>query len=431
MKALPAFTDEEKYALLELSYVDLPAELSAALPITVGQWINSSHPAPQEKQLWDRIRADPNVAALTILAYQNDNPSLHPGGSGFVGYALRDAEDNGAVLFRGSEQNTLSDALADWGSNLTAALGLTIRQQRQADAFYRSYLHLLPGEHILMGHSKGGNLAAYVYTQNLDADPSAYVVNGQPIYWLHLNNVQRDALRAQPFEFIVHRGDLVSTLGYVDYIKRIVDIREDVSEGSFAAHRLESAVFNADGQLITLYEGITIPRLLLSAASISLLYVLEKAGLEESEALIALFDTAITAAIYVLGLIYRNLHQSARECIHTCRQQLDGSYKLSSRIEPWLTEVMNRGEKAQTVRSAPSVMLDQSGLPELRSIAQARRLHTLRDRLWQLRSRLRTLQAQYPNDAFLYAGAFQQIENALHAQQQALTLLRQGGEKNA
>ncbi|MDD4796418.1 MAG: hypothetical protein PHO66_01455, partial [Eubacteriales bacterium] len=74
---------------------------------------------------------------------------------------------------------------------------------------------------------------------------------------------------------------------------------------------------------------------------------------------------------------------------------------------------------------------DQSDLPELRSIAQARQLQGLRDRLWQLRGRLRTLQAQYPNDAFLYAGAFQQMENALYAQQQALKLLRQGGERNA
>ncbi|MDD4797539.1 MAG: DUF2974 domain-containing protein, partial [Eubacteriales bacterium] len=248
MRALPAFTDEEKYALLELSYVDMPQTLSAALPITVGQWINSTRPAPQEKQLWERLYAYPGIAALHILAYENDNPSQRPGGSGFVGYALADAYGNGAALFRGSEQNTLGDALADWSSNLGAALGLTIRQQRQADAFYRHHLQQLTGQRLLMGHSKGGNLAAYAYTQNLDDEPLAYVVNGQPIYWLHLTDAQRDALRAESFDFVVHRGDLVSSLGYVDYIKRIVDIRERIPEGSFAAHRLQSAVFDADGQ---------------------------------------------------------------------------------------------------------------------------------------------------------------------------------------
>lgn len=426
MRGLIQLSDREKYALLELSYVDLPAAMQAHLPITLGRWADQARPLPERRALWETIRGNPVLRALKITAYENDNPSEKPGGSGFVGYALADACANAAALFRGSESDTLRNTLADWGSNVAAALGLTIRQQRQADMFYRDHLHAAGGIRLVMGHSKGGNLAAYVYSQHLRDDPVAYIVNGQPIYWLHLNPRQRQALRGERFQFVVHEGDLVSTLGFVDYIKRIVALRADIPRGTFSAHSLSSACFDETGSLITLHTGATAPRVLLSAAATSLQAVIASWPEEENPALVLLVDMAITAGVLALDYSYRNLHQSARSGADDFAMQVKGE-SLGPALVGWLDRLMLSCDNMQlAARRVAIARADASGLPPPAHFGQARNMQVIRQRLWAVRAQLRRLRAMEPEQAWMFSGAFAHVESALHAQEQAIKTLRRG-----
>ncbi|MFB9277177.1 hypothetical protein ACFFT4_19625, partial [Cohnella cellulosilytica] len=119
-------TDEEKYFLLELSYVDLNSvvdyrkENMNILQVLNDAWDVRSMETEQRDKIKDLIdkynelsQKHGGLEDIRVIGYENHNrtgDTTHDTQSGFVGYALEDASGNRGFLFRGSE----TDSLVDW-----------------------------------------------------------------------------------------------------------------------------------------------------------------------------------------------------------------------------------------------------------------------------------------------------------------------------
>lgn len=275
--SLSELTDEEKYILLQLSYLDLPSGVrpSEKKPESFESLVDKIGDLHLEgaaldkfnaiKEFKDSTRFDSSaLKEVKLVGYQNNNPNGgNTGGdsySGFVGYAFTDKNGNGTAVYRGSEDFTdVGHIATDWVSNVEAGIGITIQQQREANEFYEKYIKGLDGEQYVFGHSKGGNLAEYVLVNNLEDEKlTSYVVNGAPLYYWTLTKEQRDALQDRN-TFIVHEGDFVSSLGYAPYVDKTVKLNK-TDEGLMYAHGLESVDFTPGGDFTHASDGASLVR---------------------------------------------------------------------------------------------------------------------------------------------------------------------------
>ncbi|MEH7381275.1 Mbeg1-like protein [Bacillus sp. JJ1533] len=274
--SLSNLSEQEKYILLQLSYLDVPnyiGEISADSPHSIQDilgYIDYDSLPPGPKATYDAIdkyistNSNTPLKEITLVGYQNNNPNkeTNTGGdsySGFVGYAFADKEGNGTAVFRGSEMAGIGDLATDWVSNVEAGIGITIQQQREADAFYERYIKKLDGEQYVFGHSKGGNLAEYVLVNNLEDEKlTSYVVNGAPLYYWTLTQAQKDALKDRN-TFIVHEGDVVSSLGYAPYVDKTVAVNSEDSDPQYA-HGLDSVDFTPQGDFQNASDGASLVR---------------------------------------------------------------------------------------------------------------------------------------------------------------------------
>ncbi|MDR4889950.1 DUF2974 domain-containing protein [Fredinandcohnia sp. QZ13] len=285
--SLTNLTEEEKNILLQLSYIDLPTDIwvSDQAPITIGDFLSEVDLEQREvqKERFTNIdtflknNPDSPLHNIELVQYQNHNPTNYNNSdvnsktkseSGFVGYGFKDSEGNATAVFRGSED--MKDPVhfdTDWKSNIKAGIGYEIQQQREADAFYQKLTTGLDGQVLLLGHSKGGNLATYVYVNNLGDKVVAYVLNGAPIYWNNLTDEQKKALRGDRYTFVVYEGDVVSQTGVAPYVDKIVEIKKDPSEymlgedkDFFYPHYETSAEFDENGNYKNFREGTSLPR---------------------------------------------------------------------------------------------------------------------------------------------------------------------------
>ncbi|PZD94578.1 hypothetical protein DNH61_16555 [Paenibacillus sambharensis] len=236
---LQDLTDEEKYFLAEFSYVDL----QHSVPYSQGNshsirealdraLMSNNDPAQTERiqslqvqytKLTEKF--DGRLEDVRIVGYQNTNPignATESSKTGFVGYALQDADGNQGYLFRGSEPNHL----VDWTDNAASSFTGNSTQLKQANAFFEEHSAGRSGSISMIGHSKGNNLMTSVYLNNLDKDVYAYGINGQPIYWYDLTNEQKAALRGDRYTFIIHEYDFVNALGYVDYVDKVIELKD-------------------------------------------------------------------------------------------------------------------------------------------------------------------------------------------------------------
>lgn len=262
--SLDNLNDEEKNILLQLSYFDLPQGRYKGLSV---------------EEIWQKVKRDPdnggearrkaleeyfqsdryknsNLANVTVTGYENNNPNM--GGkseSGFVGYAWGDSDGNATAVFRGSENPTDWDHFkTDWVSNGSAGIGNEIQQQEEANRFYQQFIHTSNGEKFVFGHSKGGNLASYVFVHNLDDKVGGYVINGAPLFWPSLTDEQKEALMGKNFDFIAYEGDFVHDLGYAPYLDKVVEINKDFYLDPFYPH-YETSVDFKDGTFEKAHDG--------------------------------------------------------------------------------------------------------------------------------------------------------------------------------
>ena len=271
--------DAEKYLLLELAYFQLPPEakdgISREHPLPLDQFIDwvdrccySIFPAPLTMSPWGRrfakarqgyfrhlYAASENLGDVRVTGYQNDNygswgNTSSPLKTSLVCLAYADSAGNGVIAYSGCEQMQLSSLFLDWGGCAMAMFGWVTAHHRRALAFYDQQMAALPGERGVLGHSKGGNLATYVFINRLEEAISAYCVNAQPYCWFAMNQQQRQALKSDAFEYIVHAKDPTKKTGYVSYISRTAPLNPYAAQGNlFNIHGLTEAEFDEFGNL--------------------------------------------------------------------------------------------------------------------------------------------------------------------------------------
>jgi hypothetical protein len=252
-------THEENYLLLELTYIDLnkgwlqekgTGTNKLLVDVMETALADPSIKGERRSQLEDfstKLATMPKLHDISIIAYENHNKFGAITGeseNGFVGYALADSSGNRGILYRGTEWK---DGV-DMADNILSATTGTSPQVEYAKEFFDRY-STDQGYNSLFGHSKGGNVTGEVYVDRLGNNVKAYIVNGQPIYLDDLTDEQLAALRGENFTFIVHEGDIVSSLGEVDYIDYMVSTKD--SWGFFDPHSLTSVAFNKNGEFLS------------------------------------------------------------------------------------------------------------------------------------------------------------------------------------
>jgi len=351
--SLDNLTEEEKNLLLQMSYIDLPPNVrvndSARGSLTIKQflsYVDQEQRVLQEerfKNIQTYLNENPNsnLKDIKLVGYQNNNPnennnSQGKSASGFVGYGFKDDEGNATAVFRGSEDLTNKDHLAtDWKSNVEAAVGVEIQQQIEANQFYNSLVSDVDGALFVLGHSKGGNLATYVYVNNLDDDLRAHIINGAPIYWNSLTDEQKEALKGERYDFIVYHGDIVSQLGHAPYVDKVIEINKGIKEffpDFFYPHYETSVEFDKDGNFAHSTEGSTFVRDVSSAVMIGVGYGVEivKFGYQAV--------TAIGAAVVgVIDATIKGVKKAGEMIKDACVAFVASVQKLTQKLKEKLT----------------------------------------------------------------------------------------------
>jgi len=270
--------DAEKYLLLEMVYFHLPPALKSSItretPMKLDLYIDlidqcshSMYPGfvnrSQRGRKFVKLRqayfrriyaTSENLADIVITGYMNDNHgsfgnTAHRRKTSFVGLAFEDSENNGTVSFSGCEQMYLSNMMLDWGGCLVASMGFVTNHHTKALSFYDKHMQGILGERNILGHSKGGNLATYVFINRLDEAANAYCVNAQPYCWRTMNDTQKEALKTDRFEYIVHANDPTRKAGYVSYISRTAPLNRYAAKGLINTHGLAQVNFDEFGNL--------------------------------------------------------------------------------------------------------------------------------------------------------------------------------------
>ncbi|WP_373484674.1 GAF domain-containing protein [Acetobacterium malicum] len=270
--------DIEKYLLLELVYFHLPLQyknrITRETPMKLDEYIDlveqcgysiypgfishSEHGYQYKKRRqahFKRIYASSdNLGDVVITGYVNDNYGSYgntadKNKTSFVGIALADRENNGAVIFSGCEQMNPTSIVLDWGGCLIASLGVVTVHHHKAIAFYDHYMTGILGERNILGHSKGGNLATYVYINRLDENTNAYCVNAQPYCWYTMDETQKEALKTDRFEYIVHANDPTRKASYVSYISRTAPLNRYATRRFIDIHGFAEVNFDEFGNL--------------------------------------------------------------------------------------------------------------------------------------------------------------------------------------
>lgn len=252
--------DYEKDLLLSLSYLDIPPQYVTNDEMTMEDLLKCMKDTDKNKinnngqvemnERYKRIteylekNQDSPLHDFKLVGYENSNCVYNSGEdnnttgsrSGLVAYAFDNGHGDGVILYRGSESGGVGNTVADWGSNLSAGLGVVISQQKEALDFYDKYKNMFD-ETLAMGHSKGGNLTAYVYANRFYENLKAYCLNGQPINWDYLNEEQREALRGDNFTFNIIDGDFVNKIGYsLEYVDEIIKFKDGEYESFVSPH---------------------------------------------------------------------------------------------------------------------------------------------------------------------------------------------------
>ena len=206
-------------------------------------------------QLADEL-SSAGIKGLKIRDYVNNNSD-----SGFAAIAFEDiytgergmsfrgtenldkmGSDIGGVISGDKKADDAINSQIDMIDNASTAITGDSAQAQEAIAFYEKN-RSEDGDNYLYGHSKGGELAAEVFSEYHDEIQQVHVINPQPINWASLTEEQKKAFNSGKFDAVVVDGDLVWLLGGVPYPVRIIENNGN-SDGFFGPHELTSAKYD-------------------------------------------------------------------------------------------------------------------------------------------------------------------------------------------
>jgi len=131
--------------------------------------------------------------------------------TGFGAIAFTDESGNTGFSFRGTDGVELK-SINDWGDNLISMLTGTSPQSSQAEVFFDRNSKGTD-DIYLYGHSKGGELAEYVYVNNHKKIKGVHLLNPQPINPFSLSPEQLKAMQSDKVDIVIVEGDYVWFLG--------------------------------------------------------------------------------------------------------------------------------------------------------------------------------------------------------------------------
>ena len=229
-----ASLSSEEYALLnEFSYIDLPKQVKDLIE---GNSENKNFGHILELLLTDynvyltkeqlkfvkELRTYPEIIKLEVVQYENKDsiisnfkdkcfvPRQEKDITGFAAIGFVSPEGNPIAVYRGSEPlpEANYDSDEDWVDNIrNMLLGRESTQYKQAEEFYLSLIEKGSGRPIVTGHSKGGNVAAYVISKFGDMD--GYLFNPMP---LHKNFINEKHMANSHIETYVANNDFIALL---------------------------------------------------------------------------------------------------------------------------------------------------------------------------------------------------------------------------
>jgi hypothetical protein len=431
--SLSNLNDEEKNVLLQLSYFDLPGDLTG---LTVKEIWEEAMRTPNNGGEARRIKLEEyftsdtyknsSLAEVRLQGYQNNNPTM--GGeseSGFVGYAWGDQTGSAAAVYRGSEDPTNWDHFkTDWVSNGSAGIGNEIQQQKEANHFYDEFVKGARGEKLIVGHSKGGNLASYVFVNNLADNPSGYVVNGAPLFWPSLTEEQQEALVSNKFDFIAYEGDFVHDLGFAPYVDKTVAINKDDYDDPFYPH-YETSVDFFNGSFEKSQKGSIHSPNDINPEVIKYAIVYAVNGVREAYK-VALAIT--NAALMVIHTTWKGMEAAAKLVIDGCVAFISGLKNVTTKVINDLKSFFSSVKKSakRHLNRKVSAFLGTSFAVEPYLKVDLHRLSYYADRLESIKRKTSALNNRI-DDLYLEAGLFG-LDNVLKAD--ILTTFNTGLNKN-
>ncbi|MEH7115073.1 Mbeg1-like protein [Neobacillus niacini] len=335
--SLSNLNDEEKNVLLQLSYFDLPGDLTGlSVKEMWEEAIRTQNNGGEvrriklEEYFTSDTYQNSSLAEVTLEGYQNNNPAM--GGeseSGFVGYAWGDKTGNAAAVYRGSEDFKNWDHFkTDWVSNGSAGIGNEIEQHKEANHFYGEFVKGATGEKLIVGHSKGGNLASYVFVNNLDDNPNGYVVNGAPLFWPSLTKEQQEALKSNKFDFIAYEGDFVHDLGFAPYVDKTVAINKEDYDDPFYPH-YETSVNFSNGSFEKARQGSIFSPKDMNPEVIKFAIVYAVNGVRDAyKAALAIKN----AALMVIHATWKGMEAAAKLVIDSCVAFISGLKNVTTKV---------------------------------------------------------------------------------------------------
>jgi hypothetical protein len=418
--SLSNLNDEEKNVLLQLSYFDLPGDLTG---LTVKEIWEEAMRTPNNGGEARRIKLEEyftsdtyknsSLAEVRLQGYQNNNPTM--GGeseSGFVGYAWGDKTGSAAAVYRGSEDPTNWDHFkTDWVSNGSAGIGNEIQQQKEANHFYDEFVKGARGEKLIVGHSKGGNLASYVFVNNLADNPSGYVVNGAPLFWPSLTEEQQEALKSNKFDFIAYEGDFVHDLGFAPYVDKTVAINKDDYDDPFYPH-YETSVDFFNGSFEKSQKGSIHSPNDINPEVIKYAIVYAVNGVREAYK-VALAIT--NAALMVIHTTWKGMEAAAKLVIDGCVAFISGLKNVTTKVINDLKSFFSSVKKSakRHLNRKVSAFLGTSFAVEPYLKVDLHRLSYYADRLESIKRKTSALNNRI-DDLYLEAGLFG-LDNVLKA----------------
>jgi hypothetical protein len=418
--SLSNLNDEEKNVLLQLSYFDLPGDLTG---LTVKEIWEEAMRTPNNGGEARRIKLEEyftsdtyknsSLAEVRLQGYQNNNPTM--GGeseSGFVGYAWGDKTGSAAAVYRGSEDPTNWDHFkTDWVSNGSAGIGNEIQQQKEANHFYDEFVKGATGEKLIVGHSKGGNLASYVFVNNLADNPSGYVVNGAPLFWPSLTEKQQEALKSNKFDFIAYEGDFVHDLGFAPYVDKTVAINKDDYDDPFYPH-YETSVDFFNGSFEKSQKGSIHSPNDINPEVIKYAIVYAVNGVREA------YKVALTitnAALIVIHATWKGMETAAKLVIDGCVAFISGLKNVTTKVINDLKSFFSSVKKSakRHLNRKVSAFLGTSFAVEPYIKVDLHRLSYYADRLEAIKRKTSALNNRI-DDLYLEAGLFG-LDNVLKA----------------
>ncbi len=335
----------------------------------------------QAKQLFDEM-VDSGLGNITVKDVENDKDT------GFGAIAFTDELGSTGISYRGTD-GLKFESLNDWLDNGAAYATGESLQSTQAERFYAKNRNK-DGYNYLYGHSKGGELSEYVYSNNYDDIEGVHLLNPQPLNPYSLTEKQKEAMESDKVDIVIVEGDYVWFLGKLPSTGNIRIAKNVDGENT---HLYDAITFDENGNIV---KG-EIPTW--SYIGYSFFTTLQQIFWFPQDAARGIYSIAYesykrvydyimggdkpAAALFIVDITDK-IKKKWSNCDEFAHELKEFLFDIADRVENWYNENFNTGHIYASEN--PQIKLDTY---KLRSYAQ--RLQAVNRRVYNLDGRLDSL----------------------------------------